>query len=64
MDLHHLLLAGLPAHSGSAPVIYLSTDGSADYRIFVHSKRVTAREAAALIVGARGGQRRLAGVAL
>jgi hypothetical protein len=50
--------------SGSAPVIYLSTDGSADYRIFVHSKRVTAREAAALIVGARGGQRRLAGAAL
>jgi hypothetical protein len=50
--------------SGSAPVIYLSTGGSADYRIFVHSNRVTAREAAALIVGARGGQLRLAGAAL
>ena len=27
----------------SAPVIYLSPDGPADYRIFVHSKRFTAR---------------------
>jgi hypothetical protein len=36
----------------SAPVIYLSPDGPADYRIFVHSKRFTARDAAALIVGA------------
>jgi hypothetical protein len=37
-----------------APVIYLSQDGPADYRIFVRSKRLTVREAAALIVGARG----------
>jgi hypothetical protein len=36
----------------SAPVIYLSPDGPADYRIFVHSRRFTARDAAALIVGA------------
>ncbi len=43
--------------SGPAPVIYLSTDGPADYRIFVRSKRFTAREAAALIVGAHGGHR-------
>jgi hypothetical protein len=35
-----------------APVIYLSPDGPADYRIFVRSNRFTAREAAALIVGA------------
>jgi hypothetical protein len=41
--------------SGSAPVIYLSTSGPADYRIFVRSKTFTAREAAALIVGASGG---------
>jgi hypothetical protein len=38
-----------------APVIYLSRDGPADYRIFVWSKRFTLREAAALIVGAHGG---------
>jgi hypothetical protein len=38
----------------SAPVIYLSPDGPADYRIFVHSKRFTLRDAAALIVGASG----------
>lgn len=36
-----------------APVIYLSHDGPADYRIFVESRRFTARDAAALIVGAR-----------
>jgi hypothetical protein len=36
----------------TAPVIYLSPDGPADYRIFVKSKRFTQRDAAALIVGA------------
>jgi hypothetical protein len=41
-----------------APVIYLSDHGPADYRIFVESRRFTPREAAALIVGARGGQAR------
>lgn len=35
------------------PVIYLSTAGEADYRIFVRSRSFTARDAAALIVGAR-----------
>lgn len=44
----------------AAPVIYLSQDGPADYRIFVQSKHFTAREAAALIVGARGERPRLA----
>jgi hypothetical protein len=39
--------------TAKAPVIYLSRDGErADYRIFVRSKRMTDREAAALIVGA------------
>ena len=38
-----------------APVIYLSPDGPADYRIFVRSKSFTARDAAALVVGAGGG---------
>ena len=36
-----------------APVIYLSQGGAAEYRIFVRSKRMTEREAAALIVGAK-----------
>ena len=46
--------------SSGAPVIYLSPNGPADYRIFVKSKTFTAREAAALIVGASGGHPRLA----
>jgi hypothetical protein len=50
--------------SRSAPVIYLAPDGPADYRIFVKSKTFTAREAAALIVGARGEHQRLAAASL
>jgi hypothetical protein len=38
--------------AAGAPVIYLSHDGPADYRIFVRSKTFSARDAAALIVGA------------
>jgi hypothetical protein len=34
-------------------VIYLSTNGPADYRIFVQSKSFSVRDAAALIVGAQ-----------
>jgi hypothetical protein len=49
--------------STGAPVIYLSADGPADYRIFVSSKTFSAREAAALIVGA-GGHRRVEAVSL
>ncbi len=41
------------------PVIYLSTDGPADYRVYVRSKTFSQREAAALIVGANGGHRPL-----
>jgi hypothetical protein len=48
--------------SGSAPVIYLSKNGPADYRIFVRSKTFTAREAAALVVG--HGHPRLAAASL
>jgi|SRR5579871_4909648 len=44
----------------SAPVIYLAPGGPADYRIFVRSKRFTARDAAALIVSARGDRPQLA----
>lgn len=42
-------------HSAATPVIYLTRDGPADYRIFVQSRTVTARDAAALIVGAHAG---------
>jgi hypothetical protein len=49
--------------SADAPVIYLSSDGPADYRIFVRSKTFSAREAAALIVGA-GRHRRLEAASL
>jgi hypothetical protein len=38
----------------ASPIIYLAQGGPADYRIFVKSRSFTAREAAALIVGARG----------
>ena len=45
---------------GSEPVIFLAhDDGPADYRVFVQSKTFSVREAAALIVGARGGHHRL-----
>ena len=50
--------------SSSEPVIYLSTEGPADYRIFVRSKSFSARDAAALIVGARGVQHRVAAASL
>jgi hypothetical protein len=47
--------------SASSPIIFLSHDDElADYRIFVQSKRFTERDAAALIVGARGDHRHLA----
>ena len=52
------------SRSLSAPVIYLSHNGPADYRIFVRSKTFTARDAAALIVGASGGHRRLQAASL
>jgi hypothetical protein len=50
--------------SPSAPVIYLSQDCGADYRIFVRSKTFTARDAAALIVGASGGRSHVAAASL
>jgi hypothetical protein len=47
-----------------APVIYLTRDGPADYRIFVNSWRMSAREAAALIVGSHRAQSHLAEASL
>jgi len=43
--------------AGNGPVIYLTAVGPADYRIFVQSKTFSARDAAALIVGASDGHR-------
>ena len=40
---------------GGEPTIYLSTEPNANYRILVRSGSFTAEQAAALIVGARGG---------
>jgi hypothetical protein len=50
--------------AASEPVIYLSPDGPADYRIFVRSRTFSLRDAAALIVGAGDGHRRLAAASL
>lgn len=50
--------------SAAAPIIYLSTDGGADYRIFVRSKTFSLREAAALVVGANAGRARMAAASL
>jgi hypothetical protein len=50
--------------SVSDPVIYLSRDGPADYRIFVSSKSFSLLDAAALIVGARGERHRIAAASL
>jgi hypothetical protein len=50
--------------SGDSPVIYLSGEGPADYRIYVRSKTLSPRDAAALIVGAAGGHRHLQAASL
>jgi hypothetical protein len=52
-----ITIAAQPVDGG--PVIYLSTDGPADYSIYVRSKTFSQREAAALIVGAHRGHRPL-----
>ena len=56
----------ISAHaSNSAPLIYLTRDdAAADYHIYVRSRRFTAHEAAALIVGAHDQQPHLAAAAL
>jgi hypothetical protein len=59
-----LLVAISRKPSASDPVIYLSRDGPADYRIFVSSKNFSLFDAAALIVGARGERHRVAAASL
>ena len=39
---------------GDRPTVYLTNEGPADFRIYVRSKTFSQKEAAALIVGARG----------
>jgi hypothetical protein len=58
------LVAISASPAADAPVIYLSQEGPADYRIFVRSKTFSVRDAAALMVGAGGGHRRLAAASL
>lgn len=55
-------IAAQPVDGGQ--VIYLSTEGPADYRIYVRSKSFSPRDAAALIVGARGSHRHLQAASL
>ena len=50
--------------SASDPVIYLTQDGPADYRIFVQSNTFSMLDAAALIVSARGGHYRFKSASL
>lgn len=50
--------------STSDPVIYLTQDGPADYRIFVQSKTFSTLDAAALVVGAHGGRHRVRSASL
>jgi hypothetical protein len=59
-----LSVAVAASRSGSASVIYLSKNGPADFRIFVRSKTFTARDAAALIVGAGDGHHHLIAASL
>lgn len=58
------LVAISASPEADAPVIHLSQTGPANYRIFVRSKTFTPRDAAALIVGARGENRHLEGASL
>lgn len=50
--------------ASTRPLIYLSNEADADYRIFVQSRSFTPRDAAALIVGAHAGRDRMAQAAL
>lgn len=57
-------LVAISAQGGDRPTVYLSTEGPADYRIYVRSKTFSQKEAAALIVGARGSHRHLQAASL
>jgi hypothetical protein len=59
-----LLVAISRTPSAADPVIYLSKDGPADYRVFVSSKSFSLLDAAALIVGTRGERHRVQAASL
>ena len=46
------------------PTVYLTSEGPADYRIYVRSRTFSQKEAAALVVGARGDHRHLQAASL
>jgi hypothetical protein len=46
------------------PVVHLTRETDADYRIYMDSRTISPRQAAALIVATHGGQKRLAGQAI
>jgi len=54
-------IAADPTHRSA--LIYLAQDGPVDYRVFVQSSRFSIRDAAALIVSAHAGDRRIADAA-
>lgn len=57
-------VAIVPLSDPVAQTIYVSTDGNADYRIFVRSNAYSPHAAAALLVGANGGHPRLTAASL
>ena len=61
-----ILLAplALAVPAAAQATVYLTTEGPADYRIYVRSKTFSQKEAAALIVGARGDRRHLQAASL
>jgi hypothetical protein len=55
-------LVSVSAHpQPGEPIVLLTHEADADYRIYVDSQTISPEQAAALIVAARGGQKRLAG---
>lgn len=46
------IIAIVTSAAGADAIVHLSRDPGADYRIFVRSRRISAREAAALVVAA------------
>jgi len=55
-------LVSVSAHpQPDQPIVLLTHEADADYRIYVDSQRISPEQAAALIVAVRGGQKRLAG---
>ncbi|KIZ47785.1 MULTISPECIES: hypothetical protein [Rhodopseudomonas] len=52
-------LVAITARSNAAPLIYLTRDNNADYRVYVSSQAFTAQDAAALVVGAEDADSRM-----